>query len=145
MNSSLPVANPNARPGRVRAFTLMELVVVITIIGILGTLVAMKVGPIIFQSQRTKIASDLRRIVEAAKLIQVSCGTLPVGLEELVQPKDADGNELAGLEEFPLDPWKRPYFYEVRDGSPAARCLGRDGQVGGEGEDADLEWPAPRQ
>jgi general secretion pathway protein G len=145
MNSSLPVANPTARPDRLRAFTLMELVVVITIIGILGTLVAMKVGPIIFQSQRTKIASDLRRIVEAAKLIQVSGGTLPAGLEELVQPKDADGNDLPGLEEFPLDPWKRPYSYEVRNGSPVARCLGRDGEVGGEGEDADLEWPAPRE
>jgi len=120
----------------------MELIVVITVIGILGTLVAVKVGPIIFQSQRTKIAHDLRQIVEAAKIIQVSTGTLPSSLQEMVKPKDADGHDLVGLEQIPLDPWNHPYLYEVREGSPVATCLGRDGRAGGEGDDADHEWPS---
>jgi general secretion pathway protein G len=107
--------------------------------------VAVKVGPIIIRTNRTKVAHDLRRIVEAAKLIQVSTGTLPGSLQELVNPKDQDGHELAGLEETPLDPWNHPYLYEVRDGSPVAICLGRNGQAGGEGEDADLEWPVPKE
>lgn len=102
-------------------------------------------GPIIIRTNRTKVAHDLRRIVEAAKLIQVSTGTLPGSLQELVNPKDQDGHELAGLEETPLDPWNHPYLYEVRDGSPVAICLGRNGQAGGEGEDADLEWPVPKE
>ncbi len=36
-------------------FTLLELIVVITIIGLLGTFVVVKVGPAIMKTQKTKI------------------------------------------------------------------------------------------
>ncbi len=43
---------------------------------------------------------------------------------------------------MPLDPWRRPYIYvspgEVNPTSYDLLTLGRDGQPGGEDEDADV-------
>jgi general secretion pathway protein G len=50
----------------------------------------------------------------------------------------------------PLDPWGRPYVYvspgAVNPQSYDLYTLGRDGKVGGEGDDADLtSWGGPVQ
>ena len=41
---------------------------------------------------------------------------------------------------LPLDPWNRPYLYASpgRRGEVDVYTLGRDGQEGGEGQDADI-------
>lgn len=39
----------------------------------------------------------------------------------------------------PEDPWARPYRLEFHDGAVKIASLGKDGSIGGEGEDADLE------
>jgi general secretion pathway protein G len=125
-------------PGR-RGFTLLELIVVITIIGILGTLVTIKVIPILIDTRTTTVKTNLETIVRAAKIVQVRTGSFPATLEELVSARPEEGL----LDTVPIDPWKRPYLYELRDGVPTAICLGRDGAEGGEGEDADHIHPDP--
>jgi len=123
-------------------FTLLELIVVITIIGLLGTLVVTKVVPVLFKANRTKIEADLRTIVEAAKQYWATTGSYPETLEELVNPQDGEsGQELPGLEEYPKDPWGNEYLYELRDNKPYAISLGKDQQQGGEGDDEDIEHP----
>ena len=42
------------------------------------------------------------------------------------------------LERIPLDPWDRPYRVTSVEGGFEVSSLGRDGQVGGTGQDADL-------
>ena len=128
---------------RKRGFTLLELIVVITIIGLLGTLVVTKVVPVLFHANRTKIQTDLRGIVNAARAYMAQAGGYPESLEDLVNPVDDNGNELPGLEETPLDPWGQEYTYELRDGKPVALCLGKDQTEGGEGDDQDHEYPNP--
>jgi hypothetical protein len=60
----------------------------------------------------------------------------------MVNAKDENGNDLAGsLREFPKDPWGHEYMYELVNGHPVAKCLGKDGTEGGEGESADLQEP----
>ncbi len=134
------IQNRRSQPGK-KGFTLLELIVVITIIGLLGTLVVTKVIPILFKANRTKITIDLQAIVKAAKGYYADQGSFPETLADLVNPTDDTGRELTGLEEMPKDPWGNEYGYEIVDNKPTAYCLGKDQTEGGEGDDEDLYYP----
>ncbi len=126
---------------RSAAFTLLELIVVITIIGLLGTLVVTKVAPMLFKANKTKIMYDMQKIYEAAKMIHASTGSYPESLDEMVGATDDEGRETVGLENMPKDPWQNEYGYELRDGKPFVSCLGKDGGEGGENDDQDYYYP----
>ena len=131
----------NRRALAKKGFTLLELIVVITIIGLLGTLVVTKVAPILFRANKTKITSDMKTIYKTAKIIYTTSGGWPDSIEEMVDRTDDDGNDLEGLDEMPRDPWGNEYEYEMRDGKPVVICLGRDANTGGDGDDQDYEYP----
>ena len=131
----------NRRALAKKGFTLLELIVVITIIGLLGTLVITKVAPILMRANKTKITSDMKTIYNTAKIIYATSGSWPDSIEEMVDRTDDDGNDLEGLDEMPRDPWGNEYEYEMRDGKPVVICLGRDANTGGDGDDQDYEYP----
>ena len=131
----------NRRALAKEGFTLLELIVVITIIGLLGTLVITKVAPILMRANKTKITSDMKTIYNTAKIIYATSGSWPDSIDEMVDRTDDDGNDLEGLEEMPKDPWGNEYEYEMRDGKPVVICLGRDANTGGDGDDQDYEYP----
>ena len=131
----------NRRALAKKGFTLLELIVVITIIGLLGTLVITKVAPILMRANKTKITSDMKTIYKTAEIIYATSGSWPDSIEEMVDRTDDDGNELEGLDEMPKDPWGGEYEYEMRDGKPVVICLGRDANTGGDGDDQDYEYP----
>ena len=121
------------------AFTLIELIVVITIIGILGTFVVMRAARWPVEVRKTKVRNDLKTIIQAADLYKIANGSYPSSIDELRSPRETGSAAEPYLKEA-IDPWMRPYLYEVLpDGKPRAWCLGRDGVEGGEGEDADAE------
>jgi general secretion pathway protein G len=70
-------------------------------------------------------------------------GAWPESLAELVEAGD-DGQPYLVLQSgltLPVDPWDRPYRYELpTDGEerPRVYSYGEDGQPGGEGADADI-------
>ena len=89
---------------------------------------------------RANIASILQSLSEHA--IDHD-GKYPDTLRALVTP-DAEG--LCSLEGYdgriPRDPWQREHLYErARPEHPVPRVgsLGRDGEPGGEGDDADID------
>ena len=127
-------------PAQQSGFTLLELIVVITIIGLLGTMVVVKVSTVLGRANETKIKSDLQAIVRAAEQYQAMEGYLPQTLEELERGTTEDGRDTISIEKA-QDPWGNEYEYELRDGKPQASCFGRDGQPGGEGDDADYFYP----
>ena len=120
--------------GRQTGFTLIEVLVVVVILGILAAIIVPNLMDQPAQARITKAQSDLRAIENALNMYRLDNHSYPTtdqGLEALVDKY---------LPRTPMDPWNRPYQYL----SPGVRgqfdlyTLGRDGQPGGEGEDADI-------
>lgn len=133
-------------PRTAAGFTLIEIMVVVVILGILAALVAPNVISRIDDAQITKVRQDIRVIENALKLYRLDNFRYPTGqqgLEALVTPPQdptARWPEGGYLDRMPRDPWDRPYVYENpgRRGDFDIYSLGRDGQPGGEGPDADI-------
>ena len=134
------------RPVNQHGFTLIEIMVVVVILGILAALIAPNVISRIDDAQNVKVKQDLRVIESALKLYRLDNFRYPdteAGLEALTTPpQDPNARWPAGgyLERLPKDPWDQPYLYlhPGNQGEFDVYTLGRDGQQGGEGLDADV-------
>ena len=128
-----------------RGFTLLELLVVMVIIGLLVGYVAPKYFAQIGKSE-VKVAKDqIDSLGKALDQYRLDTGHYPTteqGLAALVtKPANElkwDGPYLAKA--VPPDPWGRPYIYKNpgEHGDYDLLSLGKDGQPGGTGENADL-------
>jgi general secretion pathway protein G len=99
------------------AFTLIELLLVLVILGILAAIVVPKFAGRTEQARQTAAQSQIATFGTALDAFEVDNGYYPKGkngLNDLVQqPRDAQswrGPYLKG--EIPLDPWGHPYVYE---------------------------------
>jgi len=134
-----------------QGFTLLELLVVIVIIGMLASYVGPKYFAQIGRSEVTVAKAQLEGLSKAVDTFRIDVGRYP-GADEglrvlMVKPENASGwNGPYLKKEVPLDPWGHPYVYKL-GGSAAANgvipdyqiiSLGKDGQPGGGGDDADL-------
>ena len=124
-----------------RGFTLAELMVVIVIIGLLATLVVPNVVRKLFVANKTKAKADITAIARAIDDYAVeNNGRYPESLEVLVTP-DANGFTFLNKETVPVDPWGHEFVYEPGGGSKFnVISYGKDGQPGGEGDDADITY-----
>ena len=124
------------------AFTLVELMIVVIIIGVL---VAMVVPNMIGRSEQARISvarADIDvNIATAIKLYDADTGSLPKTLDDLVVSTGDENWKGPYLDKVPLDPWKRPYVYkapgEHRPQSYDLSSLGKDGV---EGSDNIANW-----
>ncbi|MCD4689524.1 MAG: type II secretion system major pseudopilin GspG [Desulfuromonadaceae bacterium] len=131
-----------------RGFTLIEILVVVTILGILAAIVVPRILERPEQARRTKATVDIKGIEESLGLFKLDNGFYPAteqGLQALVV-KPQTGRipsrypENAYLKKTPVDPWGSPYVYL----SPGVHdqydiiSYGADGEPGGEGNDADV-------
>lgn len=129
-----------SRRARRAGFSLAELMVVIVIIGLLATLVVPNVVRALFKGQTGRMKADISQISLAIDTYYIENSRYPQSLEELVAP-DQQGQSYLKQDTVPLDPWKNPYQYDPPVGQQKYRIysFGRDGQPGGEGEDADYD------
>ena len=136
-----------------RGVTLIEMLVVITIIGLIAGLVSVNVIRQGESAKRTAAKAQISTFMNALGIYKLDTGLYPAtaqGLQALrVNPGDL--SNWAGPympKDVPMDPWGRPYVY-VSPGvaNPASYdlyTLGKDGRVGGSGEDADVtSWNGP--
>jgi len=132
-------------------FTLLEILIVITILGILASLVAVRLMDRPGEARITKAKLDIKALENALKLFKLDNAFYPSteqGLKALVQKPTVgripqNWREGGYLEkgEVPKDPWGREYYYMspgVHNKDFDIWTYGADGEEGGEGEDADI-------
>ena len=129
-------------------FTLVELLVVIVIIGLLGTIVAINVIPAGSQARVEKAKADITTLEQALEQYRLDNLTYPAstdGLGALLAPpaglSQPERYRQGGyIKKLPDDPWGRPYHYEApgKKGAFDIYSLGADGQSGGNGDNADI-------
>ena len=121
------------RRRRNRGMTLIEIMVVITILGLIAAAVGVAVIPQLDAARVDRAKLDIQNIQGAFKLYYAKKGGYPdtaTGLKALV-----DTNT---LEEIPKDPWGNDYMYLNEGGKPVVISYGSDGAQGGEGNAADI-------
>lgn len=129
--------------------TLIEMLVVVTIIGLFVALVAPGMFKKADQARVTAARSQMQNFMTALGTYKLDTGIFPTTEQGLValRVKPADVNQWNGPympKDIPNDPWGHPYVYRYpgeHGDEPEIVSLGADGQPGGEGVNADvLSW-----
>ncbi len=129
-----------------RGFTLLELLVVIVIIGLLAAYVGPKYFAQLGKSEVTTTKAQIGAFEKALDQYRLDVGHYPLteeGLEALLtKPANAVGwNGPYLAKKIPLDPWHHPYIYRAPGATGSEYDIvsyGKDGQPGGDGENADI-------
>jgi general secretion pathway protein G len=132
-------ANPT-NSSRRHGFTLVELLLVMTILAILAAIVIPRMATRTEQAREAAAKADIVNFSTALSAFEVDNGYYPKGAgglqSLLIKPRDAQNWRGPYLEKnkIPLDPWKRLYVYENPGRhNPASYDLysnGKDGEGG---------------
>ena len=133
-------------PRRSGGFTLLELLVVIVIIGLLAAYVGPKYFSQLGKSEVTIAKAQIEAFEKSLDTYRLDVGRYPSseeGLAALLTVPATAGPKWNGpylKKAVPLDPWGHPFQYRAPGpkGEFEILSLGRDGQPGGSGEDADI-------
>ncbi len=124
-----------------KAFTLVEVMVVIVLIGIMATVVTISVSDYLVTGKQTAVRNEIAQISNALELYHTEYGHYPSNEEGLAKLQEKSTEHPQGiLQGDLLDPWNHPYAY-VYPGIHGRYDIigyGADGQEGGEGADLDL-------
>lgn len=121
------------RPSRRRGMTLIEIMVVMTIMALMMAGVAVAIIPRLDEARVDTARSDMHTIQTALDMYYAKKGRYPdtsAGLGVLAQGQF--------LKEVPVDPWGNEYSYMNEGGKPVIISYGSDGAPGGEGSSADI-------
>jgi general secretion pathway protein G len=126
--------------------TLIEMLVVVTIIALFAALVAPRMIGKADAARHVQARAQINSFMTALGAYKLDTGTYPTtdqGLNALrVKPENA--NQWAGPylpQDIPTDPWSRPFLYKYpgdHGDEPDIMSLGADGSPGGDGNNADI-------
>jgi general secretion pathway protein G len=132
-------------------FTLIEILIAMTIIGILSGVVGLSVAGYLRKAKLEATRAQIKTFQTALQMYKAAHAQVPTmsqGLEALCVtpavppvPKDYPPEGYLESRNLPKDPWGNPYVYVVpgRKGEPyEILSYGADGDEGGAGEAADI-------
>ncbi len=126
--------------------TLIEMLVVVTIIALFATLVAPGMFKTGDKAKTVAARVQINNFEQALTQYKMNTGLFPTteqGLEAL-RTKPANVNPWDGpylRKEIPVDPWGHPYVYKFpgeHGDEPDIISYGQDGQAGGDGLNAEI-------
>jgi general secretion pathway protein G len=134
------------RRTRQAGVTLIEMLVVVTIIALFAAVVAPRMLRKSDTARVTAARAQINGFMTALGTYKLDTGIFPTteqGLQALRQRPESV-NQWAGPylpQEIPVDPWGRPFVYKYpgeHGDEPDVISLGADGAPGGEGINADI-------
>ena len=112
-----------------RGFTLVELLVVVAILGILGTIAIQNVVGNIAKTRIQAAESGVAALKEACASYYIQHKKMPTSLDQLCEGDDPILESDKGL----YDPWDNKYEMEIKNKKMIViKCAGEDGQMGTE-------------
>lgn len=136
-----------------KGFSLVEILIALTLLAVAGTFVAGKFMDSLHEGQVKSTKIQMNNLEGLLKEFRRKCGFYPTtdqGLESLVT-KPTGGRECRDYPangfidgEVPKDPWDGDFIYESDGRTYNIYSLGPDGEAGGEGNDADIFLKAPK-
>lgn len=124
-----------------KGFSLMELLIVLVILGLLGSLVAPKMLDKVGTSKKKTAVAQMQMFETAIDTYRLDIGSPPAKLEELRNSSNPNWDGPYLPKAIPMDPWGKPYVYKVpgENGTPySLMSYGLDGKVGGTDESEDV-------
>ncbi|MGE8410020.1 MAG: type II secretion system major pseudopilin GspG [Pseudomonas sp.] len=126
-------------------FTLLELLVVLVVLGLLAGIVAPRYFSQLGRSEAKVARAQIEGLAKALDLYRLEVGRYPSseqGLQALVSAP-SDEARWSGpylQKKVPDDPWGHAYLYRYpgENGEYDLFSLGKDGQPGGDGENAEI-------
>lgn len=132
-----------------KAFSLMELMIVIIILGLLAAMVMPNLVGKGEQAKQKLVCIQMKTISDALKTFKIELGSYPTmdeGIDALIKNPDNEkyksypsGGYLDG-KHAPKDPWGYGYVYVVNDDGFDLVSLGADGKEGGSAENQDITF-----
>ncbi|WP_024955737.1 type II secretion system major pseudopilin GspG [Sulfurospirillum arcachonense] len=132
-----------------KAFSLIELMIVIIILGLLASLVMPNLIGQSEQAKRKLTCVQMHSLSDALKTFKISNGSYPTTTEGLnallVNPNPSTYTSypkggFLGSKKLPTDPWKNNYIYIRTSDSFDIISLGSDKKEGGEEEGMDIKF-----
>ncbi len=124
-----------------QAFTLVEVMVVVVILGVLATVVTVSVTDYLVKGKQNATKTEISQMSNALKLYYSETDRYPTSDEGLALLKQKTPDHPNGILQGDLDdPWGKAYVY-VYPGLHGAFDIcsyGANGQAGGTGGDADI-------
>ena len=123
------------RNRRQRGITLIEMLVVITIIALFSAVAYQRLSPAVDKGRMTAARTQIEALAAALQTYHIEKGRFPTTEEGLPAVRPYLGKDI------PNDPWGNPYVYKFpgdHGPEPDIVCYGADGKPDGEGVNADI-------
>ncbi|WP_057830646.1 type II secretion system major pseudopilin GspG [Colwellia sp. TT2012] len=124
-----------------KGFSLMELMIVLIILGLLGSLIAPKLFSKVSSSKRKVAVAQMQMFETAIDTYRLDIGIVPASLDDLRSSNNPSWDGPYLPKAIPLDPWGKAYIYTIPgiNNMPyGIKSYGLDGKEGGEDESADV-------